>query len=202
MTDFLDDLDNMPENYDNPMPSIGNVGDGPDTNLIQTQIDTTKILADIERYIRGERVIKDEHGNDVIVKPTDPELITFNEYGVNLLMRTIRPYLSPNTILSIYSTERIYEILFELGDVLGDVIFFNYGRMGMDTNYKRSQYTIIITTVLNTIESVYRRSINGKTLQALNESRIVNQNETIRNDEPVRGHRSNWLGRLSPSNWI
>jgi hypothetical protein len=47
--------------------------------------------------------------------------------------------------------------------------------MGMDTKFKESKYSLIITNIIHTIESCYRRALGGNEQKNLNLKAIITQ---------------------------
>lgn len=169
-----------------------------DANLIQYQVDTGEMLGKIEHFLRGEYIAVDKEGNEYWAKPMktvkvqnkktkkiynkeiiDTDLILFNDYGVNSIMSIIGNYIDKNTILSFYDEMRINEILADLGDEMANFIFCNYEKMGMDTDFKKTRFQLIVINILHIVESAYRRAIRGKTMEDLNSSRIFTQLDSI-----------------------
>ena len=148
---------------------------GQESNLIQYQLDTGDMLEKIEHFLKGDTLTIDAKGNEFYTTPTNTKLILFNAYGVNSIMSLIGNYIDKNTTLSRYTEERINEILADLGDALADFIFCNYEIMGMDTSFKKTRFALTVLTIIHSIESAYRRAIGGKTMEDLNQSRIVTQ---------------------------
>lgn len=107
----------------------------------------------------------------------DEDKKPFNEYGVAEFMRTLSMYVTKETFLSYYDEERINEIMGDLGDALNNFLYCNYEKMGMDTKFKESKYTIIILNILHTVESCYRRALHGNEQQNLKTRAIVTQNQ-------------------------
>ena len=168
-----------------------------DPNLLLYQIDTGEMLSKIEHFLRGEYIATDDEGNEYWTKPKitikigkkekeviDTSLILFNEYGVNAILSIIGNYIDKNTILSFYDEMRINEILADLGDELANFVFCNYEIMGMDTEFKKTRFQLTVLTILHSIESAYRRSLRGKTMEDLNNSRIFIQSDSIGNRQP------------------
>jgi hypothetical protein len=139
-------------------------------NFLHLQISTDEMLNKLEHFYRG-----DVYEKEVWKPQKDKLLITFNEYGVTSLMEVVTKYIDRNTILSSYPEERIYEILGDLGDELVLFILCNYVQLGMDTYFKKTKFRIIITTTLHIIESTYRRALRGKTIEEVNQSRVIGQ---------------------------
>ena len=178
-----------------------------EANLIEFQIDTGEMLGKIEHFLRGEYIATDIEGNESWAKPKieiemevektikgkkvkikerqeiiNTDLILFNDYGVNAVMSIIGNYIDKNTILSFYTEMRINEILADLGDELANFIYCNYEIMGMDTEFKKTRFQLTVITILHSIESTYRRALNGDTFKDLNSSKIFTQSDNI-------GHR-------------
>lgn len=150
---------------------------GQNENLIVFQLELDNILEKIEHLLRGDVVKVDADGNAFYGKPKDKNLIILNEYGIQLIMNTISFYLNRNTILSAYGPERIDEILYDLGDELADVILCNYKKMGMDSIQKRSRYPLLVINVIHTIESTYKRALEGGERESLRSARVVTQTD-------------------------
>ena len=172
-----------------------------DANLIVFQVDTGEMLGKIEHFLRGEYIAIDGESNEYWAKPKRPvldkdgkiqknedgtiveeineDLILFNDYGVNSVMSIIGNYIDKNTILSFYDEMRINEILADLGDEMADFIYCNYEKMGMDTEFKKTRFQLTVLTILHSIESTYRRSISGKTMEDINSSRIFTQMDNL-----------------------
>ena len=147
-----------------------------DSNLIIWQLELDNILERIEHLLKGDQIKEDGEGNMIYQTPTDTKLIILNDYGVQLIMNVISFYLNRNTILSNYDDKRVYEILFDLGNELADVVYINYEEMGMTTMEKKSRQEILILNILHTIESCYNRALSGGERDSLRSARIVTQN--------------------------
>ena len=184
-----------------------------DPNLIQYQIDTGEMLGKIEHFLRGEYITADSEGNEYWTKPKikvkakngkyvemlDTDLILFNDYGVNAMMSIIGNYIDKNTMLSFYDEMRINEILADLGDELANFIYCNYEKMGMDTEFKKTRFQLLVLTILHSIESTYRRALRGKTMEDLNSSRIFTQIDSIGNRPQLQVKKK--FNLLKPNTW-
>ncbi len=111
------------------------------------------------------------------VEILDEEKKPLNDYGVAEFMRIISMYVTKETFLSQYTEDRINEIMGDLGDALNNFLYCNYEKMGMDTKFKESKFTILILNVLHTIESCYRRAIGGAEQYNIRSRSIVTQNQ-------------------------
>ncbi len=188
-----------------------------DANLIQYQVDTGEMLGKIEHFLRGEYIAIDKEGNEYWAKPMktikvklksgeikkkeviNNDLILFNDYGVNSVMSIIGNYIDKNTILSFYDEMRINEILADLGDELSNFIYCNYEKMGMDTEFKKTRFQLIVINILHIVESAYRRAIRGKTMEDLNSSRIFTQMDSIGTRTPMPTKKK--FNLFKPSSW-
>jgi len=150
-----------------------------DGNLIEFQLELDNILERIEHLLKGEKLEIDGDGNQEYKEPENKDLIVLNDYGVQLLMNVISFYLNRNTILSNHKEERIYEILYDLGIELSDLIYASYEKMGLDSEYKRARYPMLVMNILHTVENSYNRSLHGGERDSLRSGRIVTQNQPI-----------------------
>lgn len=174
-------------------------------NPVEYQLNVKDIHEDIERQLRGQRLKRDQYGNETWKDPgkKEQDLIALNEYGISLIMETVLKYVNKNTMLSFYDEMRINEILGDLGDELADVVFCNYEKMGMNTKAKQSRYLLIVLGILHMVESAYRRALKGKEREEINASRIFTQSDGGRlgsglsMSSPVRKKFS----LLKPSTW-
>ncbi len=173
-----------------------------DSNLIIWQLELDNILERIEHLLKGDQIKEDGEGNMVYQTPTETKLIILNDYGVQLIMNVISFYLNRNTILSNYDDKRIYEILFDLGNELADVIYINYEEMGMTTMEKKSRQEILVLNILHTIESSYNRALSGGERDSLRSARIVTQNISPGGAQPYSMPRKKYTGGFfNPKNW-
>lgn len=212
-----DDLRNKNQQLNTALSSSSYQGQE-DANLIQYQVDTGEMLGKIEHFLRGEYIAIDKEGNEYWAKPMktikvmnkktkkittkeviDHNLILFNDYGVNSIMSIIGNYLDKNTVLSFYDEMRINEILADLGDELANFIYCNYEKMGVDTEFKKTRFQLIVINILHVTESAYRRAIRGKTMEDLNSSRIFTQMDSIGTRTPMPTTKK--FNLFKPSSW-
>lgn len=169
-----------------------------DSNFLHLQISNTEMLEKLEHFYRGDRWGTDDDGDYAWIAPESTDLVTFNDFGVTTMMDIVTKYIDKNTTLSYYSEDRIYEILGDLGDELVLLILSNYKKMGMDTYYKKTKFRMVIVTTLHMIESAYRRALRGRTLEEVNQSRIIGQfgNLPRQNEGPEMGRNRGIPGIL------
>ena len=146
-----------------------------DENFLHHQISPDDMLEKLEHFYRGDYQGIDENGDMAWLAQDDKDLKTFNEFGVTSLMEIITKYIDKNTILSFYSSQRIYEILADLGDDLILFLLCNYEKMGMDTYFKKTKFRLVITTTVHIIESAYMRALQGRTMEEVNQSKVIGQ---------------------------
>jgi len=153
----------------------GMAGEKRDQNFLHHQISTEDLLDRIEHFYRGDYQGPDENGDIVWLEQPNTELKTFNDFGVTSLMEIITKYLDKNTTLSFYTSQRIYEILGDIGDDLILFLLCNYEKMGMDTHFKKTRFRLVITNTVHIIESAYMRALQGRTMEEVNQSKVVGQ---------------------------
>jgi len=158
--------------------------DDKDDNFLHHQISTQELIEKLEHFYKGDFQGANEAGDYVWIEQEDKTKVTFNDYGVTSMMDIITKYIDKNTILSYYPEERIYEIIGDLGEELVLFILCNYEKIGMDTHYKKTKFRIVITTTLHIIESTYRRALRGRTMEDINQSKIIGQFGRIEQPQP------------------
>jgi len=170
-------------------------------NLITFQIETTELLDKLEHFYKGEYIGTLNNGDTGWVKPKDKKQIPLNEFGVSAMMEIVSKYVDKNTTLSYYSEMRIYEILGDLGDELVIYILSNYEKMGMDDNFKKTKFRLLVITTLHMIESTYRKAIAGKTIEEINQSRIITQSDLMGGRLPSQMPTRKKFNLLNPRTW-
>jgi len=143
-------------------------GDGEDINVLQEDSET------ILNRLKKVKLISEGYK---YIEILDEDKKPLNEYGVSELMRIASMYVTKEVFLSYYSEERINEIMSDLGNALNNFLYCNYEKMGMDTKFKESKYTMICLNLLHVIESCYRRALDGAEQENLRTRAIVTQNQ-------------------------
>lgn len=167
-----------------------------DENFLHHQISTEEMLEKLEHFYRGDYQGEDEEGNIVWKRQENKDLITFNEFGVTSMMEILTKYIDRNTTLSYYDSLRIYEILGDIGDELVLLLLCNYEKMGMDTYFKKTKFRIVIVTTLHIIESTYRRALGGKTMEEINQSRVIGQFGNLPIQNQPMPQKPSFMGRI------
>lgn len=159
--------------------AASNFSNKEDANLIEYQLDTGSLLEKLEHFLKGDVIKVGTDGGERWVKPSDPNLILLNDFGVNSIMATIGSYVDKITVLSFYDEMRINAILADLGDALTIWVFCNYEKIGLDTEFKRTRYPLLVLNILHLVESTYRRALRGQTSSDINTSKIFTQSESM-----------------------
>ena len=148
-------------------------------NIIQYQIENVELLDKLEHFYKGEYIGTLPNGDTGWIKQKDKTQIPLNEFGVSSMMEIVSKYVDKNTTLSYYSEMRIYEILADLGDELILYVLSNYEKMGMSDKFRKTKFRLLIVTTLHMVESTYRKAISGKTVEEINQSRIISQSDFV-----------------------
>ena len=169
-------------------------GGAQDNNLITWQLELDNILERIEHLLKGDVLEEDSEGNVRYTKATNTDLVVLNEYGVQLIMNLISFYLNRNTILSNYKDVRIFEILYDLGNELADLMYINYEKMGLDTIEKKSRSSVLGLNILHILESAYNRALQGEERDSLRSARVVTQtvNQQSQMQQQPQKRRFSW----------
>ena len=170
-------------------------------NLIQYQIENVELLEKLEHFYKGEYVGTLPNGDAGWVKPKDKTQIPLNDFGVSSMMEIVSKYVDKNTSLSYYSEMRIYEIMADLGDELVLYVLSNYEKMGMSDKFRKTKFRLLIVTTLHMIESTYRKAISGKTIEELNQSRIISQSDFVGNRHLSPHPSKKKLNFFNPATW-
>jgi len=122
----------------------------------------------------------------------DNSKINLNDYGVSEIMNILSNYVTKETFLSNYKELRINEIMADIGDELNKFLYVNGKAMGLDTEYKKTKYPLMVITVLHAIESAYRRSIGGIENRGTREGIIITQHQPSGNPMPTMAPKKKW----------
>lgn len=107
----------------------------------------------------------------------DKDRINLNEYGISEIMNFFSMYINKETFLSWYKEERINEIMGDLGDELNKFLLINGKKMGLNTEYKKTKYPLMVITILHVIESAYRRALQGNENRGTREGILITQHQ-------------------------
>lgn len=145
-----------------------------DENLIRWQLELNDILERAEHVLRGDIItFKDE--KLIWEKNPNSQENTLNDFGVQLIMKTISTYINRNTILSDYTNQEINFKVFDFGRELNNLIFMKYEVMGMDNEEKRKEYPMLVREMVDIVHSAYKRALMGGERRSLREMISVSQ---------------------------
>ncbi len=123
----------------------------------------------------------------------DKSRINLNDYGIAEIMNTLSMYINKETFLSFYKEDRINEIMADIGDKLNEFLLINGKLMGLDTEFKKTKYPLMIVTILHSIESSYRRALLGNENRGTREGIIITQHQPqMGNIMPMQAPKKKW----------
>ncbi len=124
----------------------------------------------------------------------DKSRVNLNEYGIAEIMNTLSMYINKETFLSFYKEERINEIMADIGDKLNEFLYINGKLMGLDTEFKKTKYPLMMVTVLHSIESSYRRALLGNENRGTREGILITQHQPKQgmNLMPMQTPKKKW----------
>ena len=164
---------------------------GKDQQEEKVEEDYGKLLAEkIKKLYKDKKLTKVGYSTRELIDETK---LNLSDYGVSEVMNTLSMYISKETFLSYYKEERINEIMADIGDELNKFFLINGRVMGLNTEYKKTKYPLMLVTILNTIESAYRRSINGNENRGTREGIVITQNQSQMPQNPaMMGNKKKW----------
>lgn len=134
------------------------------------------LLEELKKGLKAKKKTFISKGHTIKEVP-DKARINLNEYGVSEIMNTLSMYINKETFLSFYKEERINEILADIGDKLNEFLLINGKLMGLDTEFKKTKYPVMVVTILHAIESGYRRALLGSENRGTREGIIITQHQ-------------------------
>lgn len=170
-------------------------------NLIKWQLDIKEELERIEHLLRGHVPKRDIEGNEYWDESKEDML--FNEKGIREILKLMAWYLNKNFILSNFSEDQVNARCEEFGYTLIDFIYNNYDIFGWDDveKDKIKHYQMLVMNLINTIEAVYNRALNGGERDSLRTARNVLQTEPLTPNNPYPMPQKNF-SLLKPTTWI
>lgn len=160
------------------------------------------LLAELKKGLLAKKKIFKSNGR-ATKEVVDKSRINLNEYGISEIMNTLSMYINKETFLSFYKEERINEIMADIGDKLNEFLLINGKLMGLDTEFKKTKYPIMIVTILHTIESSYRRALLGNENRGTREGILITQHQPqqgFMNQLPMTAPKKKW-NPLDKSTW-
>ena len=134
------------------------------------------LLEEIKKGLKGKNKKFISKGNATKEIP-DKDRINLNDYGVSEIMNLLSMYINKETFLSWYKEERINEIMADLGDELNKFLLINGKKMGLNTEFKKTKYPLMVITILHTVENAYRRALMGNENRGTREGILITQHQ-------------------------
>ncbi len=150
------------------------------------------LLKELKKGLEGKKkkfVFESNTTKEVV----DKSRINLNDYGIAEIMNTLSMYINKETFLSFYKEERINEIMADIGDKLNEFLLINGKLMGLDTEFKKTKYPLMIVTILHSIESSYRRALLGNENRGTREGILITQHQPqTSNIMPMQTPKKKW----------
>lgn len=159
----------------------GNIED----NLVKWQLNLEEEKERIYHLLKGHRKGYNEKGEEVWMPPESEKSIILNDVGVDYIMGLLEAFLNRNIILSNWDDERIMELLNDLSSQIINDIYNSYEDFGLDTDFKRKMFGILVEKVIINVEAAFRRGLNNGERRSLRAIMTITQNET-----PNRGYQN------------
>ena len=153
----------------------------------------TFLLEELKKGLKEKKktfISKGHATKDVL----DKSRVNLNEYGIAEIMNTLSMYINKETFLSFYKEERINEIMADIGDKLNEFLYINGKLMGLDTEFKKTKYPLMMVTILHSIESSYRRALLGNENRGTREGILITQHQPQQgmNLMPMQTPKKKW----------
>jgi hypothetical protein len=172
-------------------------------NLIKWQLEINDIIDNLYHWFRGDSVIIKD-GNR-IWEARDKKDMPLNEEGVQEIIRDIYSYINKNLLLSYYDEKQVNHRLYCFGIAFADMLLMNYELLGMDTEQKQVKYELICLSVIQQVESAYRRALFGKERDSLTKKTMVHQSLNPSSNIQQGGMANQNVKKFSitkPSSWF
>lgn len=157
---------------------VSSFGSRANEDIVKLQLELNDILERTEHLLRGDIVIV-ENGKKKWVDNPNPKDNLLNEYGVNLIMKLLSMYVNRDRVLGDYDSKEIAFKVLDFGIRLNNLIFMKYDEMGMDTEDKRKEYSMLVGALTDLVHNVYTRAKDGGERRSLREMINVNQNNQM-----------------------
>lgn len=143
-------------------------------DIASFQLELNDILEQTEHILKGDIIITVDDKRVWKDNP-HPESNPLNEEGVRKIMLQLQTYVNRHIILGDYEKQDINRILKGYGKSVSNFIFMKYEEMGMDTEQKRQEYTLIVENIVNLVYASYKRAEDGGERRSLREMINVQQ---------------------------
>lgn len=148
-------------------------------NIVELQLDLSSDIPEIERALRCDVIVTDDKGNEYWVRNPDKSQVFMNDKGVSSVIRLLKLLVNRNKILSNYREDVIHKKVKMISVEISMEIYNNDIEYGIDNEYKRNLYPLIVLALDDIIDAAYRRAINGEAARTINSTKIIQQNENM-----------------------
>lgn len=176
-------------------------------NIVRWQLELNDILERAEHILRGD-IPKFVEGHIIWIENPTPEDNPLNKKGVQEVMKILALYVNRNKVLADYTNKEINLKVFDFGRAVNNLIFMRDFEFGMDTEEKRKNYEMLVTTLKDIVHDTYKRALEGAEKRSLREminvtqatstSAQLGQGLTINNQGQVSKER----GLLNPMRYV
>lgn len=165
-------------NSENEYAQVSSFQSTKSSDLAQYQLDTTPLLIMIENLLSARKLKKFEDGSERWVDPTDDRVKVFTPYGVEQIMNLINFYVTPNTLLSHYTEERVKQILDTFSEALTDTVLEKYEVLlsypTPEELYEKYHPIIKEKGIKITDDDLYRKCLEWSTQEMENKMPLLN----------------------------
>lgn len=154
-------------------------------SIIQMRLDTTRLLGEMEAFLRGTRVVGYQEVNGVM-QPVFHEIgrPLMNEVGIQWLMGWLTMQFNPQTVQGNKKSEEFEEFMVDLHENLACNLMNNLYEYGIVDN----DYDAIIDGIMSAADMFFSRTIDNKERESYA--------ETIKSVERVGQERSGFAGLI------
>lgn len=149
---------------------------------LQIRLDTTKILEDIELYLRGERTVlqQNDTGNIQVIKVKVGEKKA-NDLGIQSVMSFVAAIINPHTVQGNISEERYEQYIYETHiNLVTNIVVNCYNWKIVDEDIDP-----IVDFIMSIVQLFVSRAIDNKERESYGESiRYVDSNNQGDKKEP------------------
>lgn len=163
-------------------------------NIVRWQLELNDILERAEHILRGD-IPTFEQGHIIWKINSKPENNPLNDVGVQEIMKVLALYVNRNKVLADYTNKEINLKVFDFGRALNNLVFMRDYEFGMDTEEKRKNYEILVTTIKDIVHDTYKRALDGAEKRSLRE--MISVTQATNTNAQVGGMAINPQGQLS-----
>lgn len=157
------------------------------SSIIQMRLDTTKLLADMEAFLRGTRVIgyKESEG---AVEPVFDKMgrARMNDIGIQETMSWISTLFNPQTVQGNKKEEAYQDFMGNLHADFAESLMMNLHQYGID----EQDYNSVVDKVMHTADMFFSRTIDNLERESYA--------STMKSVERSGDERKSWMDGFMP----